>query len=81
MTDPRELNCVEFVELVTAFLDGALDPETEDRVVHHLVGCDGCDRYLDQIRQTIDAVADLPPERLSDETRTALLNVFRDTSG
>lgn len=81
MTEPRELNCDEFVELITAFLDGALDAETEGRVVNHLASCDGCERYLDQIRETIRAVGDLPPQRLSGAAREALLSAFRDRRG
>jgi anti-sigma factor RsiW len=75
-----DLNCNEFVELVTAFLDGALDAETEGRVLDHLTGCDGCDRYLDQMRQTIRALGlgDVSPERLPRETRDALLAAFRN---
>jgi anti-sigma factor RsiW len=74
----RDLNCNEFVELVTAFLDGALDPETQDRVADHLAMCDGCERYLDQMRQTIRTVGDLPPESLPREARDALLSAFRN---
>lgn len=72
------MNCDEFVELVTAFLDDALDPETEARFVEHLALCEGCERYLDQFRTTIDELGRLPPETLSPETRNALLGAFRD---
>jgi anti-sigma factor RsiW len=78
MNLPRDLNCNEFVELVTAFLDGALDPATERRFVDHLSLCDGCDRYLDQMRQTIHTVGDLPPASLPGDARDALLRAFRD---
>jgi len=78
MTGPRDLNCNEFVELVTAFLDGALDPETQQRFETHLAGCDGCDRYLDQIQQTIRTVGELPPRDLSPDARQALLGAFRE---
>jgi anti-sigma factor RsiW len=81
MSGPRELNCNEFVELVTAFLDGALDAETEGRFVDHLALCDGCDRYLDQMRQTIRTVGELPPESLPGDARDALLRAFRDWRG
>lgn len=74
------MDCDEFVELVTAYLDGALDADTEQRFVEHLAACDGCDRYLDQIRQTIDELGHLPPESLSDEARDRLLSAFRDMS-
>jgi anti-sigma factor RsiW len=71
------MTCAELVELVTAFLDGALDPETEQRFLEHLAICDGCETYVDQMRQTIAEVGKLPPESLSDETRDQLLDAFR----
>jgi anti-sigma factor RsiW len=75
------LNCDEFVELVTAYLDGALDPDTEERFVAHLAECDGCDRYLAQIRATMDALGELPPESLSHDARDRLLTAFREWRG
>ncbi|MEV6825227.1 zf-HC2 domain-containing protein [Amycolatopsis sp. NPDC051102] len=71
------MNCDEFVELVTAFLDGALDPATEERFVEHLALCEGCERYLDQFRTTITQLGELPAETLSPQTRTELLDAFR----
>lgn len=73
-----DLDCNEFVELVTAFLDGSLDAATERRVVDHLSLCDGCERYLEQFRRTIGTLGELPPDRLTDEARNALLAAFRD---
>lgn len=73
-----DLECREFVELVTAFLDGALDEEAERRFVDHIAQCDGCDRYLDQFRQTISSLGDLPADKLPDEARAALLEAYRD---
>jgi hypothetical protein len=75
------MDCVEFVELVTAYLEGALDAETEQRVVDHMALCDGCERYLDQIRVTVRRLGDLPPEGLSTDARDALLAAFRGRSG
>lgn len=71
------MDCDEFVELVTLFLDGALDEETEQRFVDHLALCDGCEVYLDQFRQTIRAVGELPAESLSASARDSLLFAFR----
>jgi len=71
------MNCDEFVELVTAYLEGALDQATEQRFVDHLAECDGCDRYLEQIRTTIDALGHLPAQRLAPEARDRLLSAFR----
>lgn len=74
------MNCNEFVELVTAYLDGALDGDTEQRFVAHLAECDGCDRYLDQIRTTVTAVGHLPAEHLGPDVRDELLSAFRNWS-
>ncbi|HEY7483282.1 MAG TPA: zf-HC2 domain-containing protein [Streptosporangiaceae bacterium] len=73
-----DLDCDEFVELVTAYLDGALDEETQARVARHLSLCDGCETYLDQFRQTIRTLGDdRPGEGLPAEARAALLAKFR----
>ena len=72
------MNCDEFVELVTAHLEGTLDDATERRVVEHLAECDGCARYLDQIRDTVHTLADLPADSISGQARDRLLDAFRD---
>jgi predicted anti-sigma-YlaC factor YlaD len=48
------MTCEALVELVTDHLESALDPQTEQRLRDHLALCDGCERYLDQIRHTVD---------------------------
>ena len=72
------MDCNAFVELVTAYLEGTLDPDTEQRFVAHLAECDGCDHYLDQIRTTIHTLGRLPPETLTEPTRDQLLAAFRN---
>ena len=72
------MTCAEFVELVTAYLEGALDRDTERRFVEHMARCDGCDRYLHQIRETVTQLGRLPTEEsLSGEARDRLLAAFR----
>jgi predicted anti-sigma-YlaC factor YlaD len=44
------MRCAELVEYVTDFLDGAVDPA---RVRAHLERCEGCQRYVEQMRVTI----------------------------
>ncbi|MGW4057018.1 anti-sigma factor family protein [Amycolatopsis sp. NPDC004747] len=72
------MTCEEFVELVTAFLDRALDPETEARFVEHLALCEGCETYLEQFRTTIAELGSLPAETLSADVRDTVLGAFRD---
>jgi len=71
------MTCAELVELVTAYLDGALAPETEQRFVEHLAFCDGCEIYVEQIRRTAAEVGRVEPENLPEETRDRLLDAFR----
>lgn len=72
-----EMTCQELVELVTAFLDGALDADTRRRFVAHLASCDGCAHYLDQFQQTIATLGRLPEESLPRGARDDLLRAFR----
>jgi anti-sigma factor RsiW len=78
MTDAEPLDCDEFVELVTAYLEDALDAADRQRVLDHLDLCDGCSTYLEQIRATVRTVGDLPePGGLPDAGRQRLLDAFR----
>lgn len=72
------MTCREFVELVTAYLDGTLDAPAEARFTEHLAECDGCDTYLAQFRQTIGALGHLPAESVTGLARVRLLTAFRD---
>jgi anti-sigma factor RsiW len=53
----EDLSCRELVELVTDYLEGAMAPEERARFDAHLAGCPGCDRYLEQMRTTIELAA------------------------
>jgi len=75
---PRDLSCQEVVELVTAYLDGALPASRHDLVKAHLDACPDCSRYLDQIRSTIAALGELPLQGLDDEAYGVLSQAFRD---
>ena len=71
------LTCQEFVELVTRYLDGALDAGEQSRFAEHLAICDGCGRYLDQFRVTIETLGSLPTESIPVDARDRLLDAFR----
>ncbi|MFF3503756.1 anti-sigma factor family protein [Streptomyces sp. NPDC003247] len=72
------MNCDEFVELVTDFLEGALSEEDEQRFVGHLTECPKCEVYLDQFRQTIATTGELTPDGISPDARGQLLAAFRN---
>ena len=72
------LTCREMVELVTDYLEGRLDGAERQRFEAHVAECDGCTRYIDQMRMTIDALGRIPPETISPEAEKELLDAFRD---
>ena len=72
-----EMTCKELVEVITDYLEGALPAEDRARFERHLGKCEGCHAYLDQMRGTINALGHLPPESLSPEAESALLDAFK----
>ena len=73
---PDGMGCEELVELVTDYLEGALDRDREARFVLHATVCAGCETYLAQFRQTIAAIGSLSPESLDLHVRDRLLAGF-----
>ena len=75
------MDCNELVELVTAYLDDALDPETRARFESHLMYCDGCENYLQQFKTTVRTVGKIGDEELDPAFRNRLLDAFKDFRG
>jgi anti-sigma factor RsiW len=71
------MDCNELVELVTAYLDGALDPDTRARFDAHLMECDGCENYLQQFRETVETVGKIRGDELDPAFRNRLLDAFK----
>ncbi len=72
------MSCSEFVELVTDYLEGRLEPAEAERFEVHLDLCDGCQAYVDQMRKTLQALGRIPEETISTEARAELLHVFAE---
>ncbi|MBK9710328.1 MAG: zf-HC2 domain-containing protein [Kouleothrix sp.] len=77
MSTSNELTCRELVEIVTEYLEGAMPPQERARFDEHLVICDGCRGYLDQMRTTIAVLGRLPVEQVPPEAQRDLLAAFR----
>jgi anti-sigma factor RsiW len=75
---PRDVACIELVELLTDYLEGALPPDEVAAVEAHLDLCEACRTYLAQMRATIAALGRLPVETLSESAYDELLAAFRD---
>ena len=76
-TAPATIECRDLVELVTDYLEGALPLGELDRLEAHLAGCEGCTRYLAQLRTTIRLTGMLHEDDLPAEGRDELLAAFR----
>ena len=72
----RELACQEVVELVTAYLEDALDPADRERFEEHLVFCGGCENYLEHMGTTIRLTGHVEDD-LPAELQAELLEAFR----
>ncbi|HZC72388.1 MAG TPA: zf-HC2 domain-containing protein [Jatrophihabitans sp.] len=82
MTSERglEIDCKDLVELVTEYLEGALDDHLQIVIDEHLGLCAGCAEYVEQVRVTIRELGRVPPQSaldLPDDVRTQLLAAFR----
>ncbi len=81
MRVPDQPTCREIVELVTDYLEGRLPVGERTLFEQHLVYCDWCRVYLEQMRQTIEMAGKVSEESLSPRTREELVHLFRDWKG
>jgi predicted anti-sigma-YlaC factor YlaD len=71
-----EVTCQQFVELITDYLEGTLTTRTQSHIEEHLVMCDWCVTYLEQMDAMIASLAALGETR-SAELPDALLSALR----
>jgi predicted anti-sigma-YlaC factor YlaD len=71
-----EVTCQQFVELVTDYFEGALPPRTLTRVEEHLVMCDWCVTYVEQMQATVESLR-MVDERSPREPPDSLLAAVR----
>jgi predicted anti-sigma-YlaC factor YlaD len=72
-----EFTCREMVELMSDYLEGALADRDRALFEQHLVLCDGCTAYLDQVRRTVALIGRLREGALDTSVRDRLLETFR----
>jgi predicted anti-sigma-YlaC factor YlaD len=72
-----EITCQQFVELVTDYFEGALSSRSLTLVEEHLVMCDWCVTYVDQIRTTVASLQELGTEPTSAEPSASVLAAMK----
>jgi len=84
MSPPDEdFPCNEFVELVTAYLDGAMTPLEVRRLEEHLAVCPGCARVLEQFHAVIrmsGRLSESDVDAIAPSRREPLMTAFREWS-
>jgi anti-sigma factor RsiW len=75
--DNDEMSCKELVEVVTDYLEGRLAEPDRLRLEAHVAECPYCEEYIAQMRQTIEALGELPAETLDPRREAELLEAFR----
>ena len=71
-----EVTCQQFVELVTDYLEGALPTPTLSHVEEHLVMCDWCVAYVQQMQSTVASLHELREPSFS-QPADAVLDALR----
>ena len=72
----REVVCQQWVELVTAYLDGALPRRLTKAIDRHLASCEHCREYLAQVQLTIRIAGHVPEEDVPSDVLDAFTAAF-----
>lgn len=72
------LSCQELVELITEYLEDALDADRRAAFEEHLAICPPCRGYLREIRVTAQTAGSLNESDIPEDARELMLQVFRD---
>jgi anti-sigma factor RsiW len=73
-----DLACIEAVEIMTDYLEGALPADDARRLEHHVDTCPGCIEYLEQLGAVAGSLGALTDDSLPGAMRERLLATFRD---
>jgi anti-sigma factor RsiW len=73
----EDFPCQEAVELMTEYLEGALDVEDTAVFERHLSWCDWCATYFQQLRQTIEVTGSLREQDIAPPVMDALIETYR----
>jgi anti-sigma factor RsiW len=73
----RQMVCVELVELVTDYLEGALSRSVRRRFESHLARCPHCTEYVSQIQATITMTGRVEFPPMSEELQRDFAELYQ----
>jgi anti-sigma factor RsiW len=76
-TRTPNLTCQDLSQIVTDYLEGAMNAADRERFDAHLSVCPDCVRYVSQMRATVRTLGRVPAEPIPPEIERKLLERFR----
>ncbi len=71
-----DVTCLDFVDVITAYLDDALPHRERLGLEAHFADCPDCALYLEQLRETMRLTGSIELEQLSPDARDDLMHAF-----
>lgn len=76
-----DVRCREVVEVLTDYFDGALPVAQRTALEQHLLTCEGCATYVDQLRTTIRLTGRLAEEDVPSSVMEKVLQMLTERLG
>jgi anti-sigma factor RsiW len=73
----RGIVCIQAVELVTDYLEGALSRSESRRFEAHLAGCPDCTEYIAQMRATIQLTGRADSQAMTVDLQAEFVELYR----
>lgn len=73
--------CEEYMELISASLDGALSPAEQEKLTAHLASCAECQKLFDDLSALRAAMTQLPPVEVPEGLKGRILDAVAKEAG
>ena len=71
-----DVTCRDFVEVITAYVEGVLPKRERRGLEAHFAVCPHCALYIEQLRAAMRLTGRIDLEQLSDAARSDLMDAF-----
>ena len=74
-------SCKSVGAFLMDYIEGRLEPKTVDRFEAHISSCPNCRRYLDQYRETVSLLKEIPIPPIPAELEERVCQFINDALG